>query len=63
MQKGIILENDQDLDYAINDRQPVEVNLWGNIDYRGKIISYTAESIRMDNGHWYIRGVAEVRTV
>jgi hypothetical protein len=63
MQKGIILENDQDLDYAIHDRQQVEVKLWGNIDYRDKIISYTTESIRMDNGHWYIRGVAEVKTI
>lgn len=50
MQKGIILEYDQDLDYAIHDRQPVEAKLWGNIDYRDKIISYTAESIRMDIG-------------
>lgn len=63
MQKGIILEHDQDLDYAIHDRQPVEVKLWGSIDYRGRVIHYTPESIRMDNGHWYIRGVAEVRTV
>lgn len=63
MKKGITLENDQDLDYAINDRQPVEVNLWGSIDYRGRVVHYTPESIRMDNGHWYIRGVAEVRTI
>lgn len=63
MQKGIVLEHDQDLDYAIHDRQPVEVKLWGDVDYRGRVERYTAESIRMDNGHWYVRGVAEVRTV
>lgn len=63
MQKGIILEQDQDLDYAINDRQPVEVKLWGAIDYRGRVIHCTPESIRMDNGHWYIRGVAQLKTV
>lgn len=63
MQKGIILEQDQDLDYAVNDQNQVEVKLWGNIDYRGRVIHYTPESIRMDNGHWYIRGIAEVKTV
>lgn len=63
MRKGIILEQDQDLDYAVHDPQLVEVKLWGTIDYRGKIERYTADSIRMDNGHWYMRGVTEVKTV
>lgn len=63
MQKGIILEQDQDLDYAIHQCQQVEVKLWGDVACRGRIERYTPESIRMENGHWYLRGVAEVKTV
>lgn len=51
---------DMELDKLIQRRKTVEIRLWGEVDYRGTIVAYSKDALKLENGDWYIRGIAEV---
>lgn len=63
MRQGNVLVNDEDFEHATRNGKPVEVLLWGEPDYRGEIVKFSRDVFQVENGDWYIRGIAEVRAV
>ena len=62
MLSGLLLQNDADFDYAIQNGQDVEVLLDGELDYVGRVVGYNREVFEVMSGDYYLRGVAEVKT-
>lgn len=59
--KGEVISHDQDLDYCIHLKQPVNVWQQGElIDYGGLIDKYTDESVVI-NGAFFMRSSCEFR--
>lgn len=53
---------DMELDELIQRRKTVEIRLWGEVEYRGTILSYSKDALKVQNGEWYMRDIAEVRS-
>lgn len=54
---------DMELDELIQKRKLIEVRLWGEVDYRGAVVAYCKDALKVENGNWYIRGIAEVWSI
>lgn len=63
MQRGIILRHDADFDYAVTQKQQVEVRFEGEVDNIGRLFGYTRDTLVMENGDRYLRGNVEVKTI
>lgn len=57
------LVRDSDLDKAIVRETEVEVLIGGEVDYRGKLIHFTPDTVITYEGRRYLRVAAEIRTV
>jgi hypothetical protein len=60
--KGEVIQHDQDLDYCIYLKKPIDVWQHGELlDYGGIISCYTQDSVKLDHGGYFLRMNCEFR--
>lgn len=63
MLTGILLQDDSDFDYALQNNRQVVVLVEGEVDYEGSLTGYSRDLFQVAGGDQYLRRLVQIKAI